>query len=82
MTYKEKRIASADVTTMLNEYLEEHHSVTIEADSHGIRVRVWVIEQGNRKPVAYAYRKCLGDAFNDIDKELNQAVSISKASQL
>lgn len=70
MTYVELRKSSADITTKLNEYAEKYHSVTVETDKHGIKVTVWKAESGNRAPIASAYRKCIGDCLNEIDKKI------------
>lgn len=67
MTYVELRKSSADITSKLNEYIEKYHSVTVEADEHGVKVVIWKQEAGNRAPVAIAARKCIGDCLNDID---------------
>lgn len=70
MTYIELRKSSADMTYKLNGYVNSKRSITIEADEHGISVRVWEKAAGNRAPLAYASRKCIGDALNEIDKQL------------
>ena len=70
MTYTDKRKALADATNILNKLLKGYDSVSIDVDKGSIKVRVWEKEQGNRRPIAFASRKCLGDAINEIEKDL------------
>jgi hypothetical protein len=70
MTHIDKRKSLADAAKILNSLLKGYDSVSIDVDKDGMKVRVWEKEQGNRRPIAFASRKCLGDAVNDIEKDL------------
>jgi len=74
MTHVEKRIATAEVTSMINEITKTYGvELAIEATKdEGILVKTWRPSQGNRELAAFARRKCLGDALGEVEKELRK----------
>lgn len=73
--HTQKRIATAEVTNMINTITKEHGvELAIETtyNDEGILVKAWKPSCGNRQLVAFVRRKCLGDALNELEKELRK----------
>lgn len=73
--YAQQRIATAEVTNMINDIRKRHSvDIVIETTVDGaFVVKAWRHASGNRELAQFARRNCIGDALMEVDKGLSKS---------